>query len=177
MHVEPTDLLVIGEVARRSGLASSAIRYYESQGLLASDPDDRRPAPLPRAVLRRLAFIRAAQNVGLSLDEIRDALDTLPSGRTPTKADWARLSRSWQGRLDEQIAALERLRDGLTSCIGCGCLSLQRCRLSNPDDVIGETGVRRPLPAAGASRGAAALAGSAGHPRGSRHDATSALRT
>jgi MerR family redox-sensitive transcriptional activator SoxR len=135
-----TDLLLIGEVARRGGTASSAIRYYESQGLLASTRSAGGQRRFPRAVLRRLAFIRAAQNVGLSLDEIRAALDTLPSGRTPTKADWARLSRSWQTRLDEQIAALERLRDGLTTCIGCGCLSLQRCRLSNPDDVIGETG-------------------------------------
>jgi MerR family redox-sensitive transcriptional activator SoxR len=121
-------------------MASSAIRYYESQGLLASTRTAGGQRRFPRAVLRRLAFIRAAQNVGLSLDEIRAALDTLPSGRTPTKADWARLSRSWQARLDEQIAALERLRDGLTTCIGCGCLSLQRCRLSNPDDVLGETG-------------------------------------
>ena len=135
-----TDLLVIGDVARRSGTASSAIRYYESQGLLASTRTAGGQRRFPRAVLRRLAFIRAAQNVGLSLEEIRAALDTLPSGRTPTKADWARLSRSWQARLDEQIAALERLRDGLTTCIGCGCLSLQRCRLSNPEDVIGETG-------------------------------------
>jgi MerR family redox-sensitive transcriptional activator SoxR len=134
------DQLVIGEVARRSGTASSAIRYYESQGLLASTRSAGGQRRFPRAVLRRLAFIRAAQNVGLSLEEIRAALDTLPSGRTPTKADWARLSRSWQARLDEQIAALERLRDGLTTCIGCGCLSLQRCRLSNPDDVLGETG-------------------------------------
>ncbi|WP_426563724.1 redox-sensitive transcriptional activator SoxR [Angustibacter sp. McL0619] len=135
-----SDHLVIGDVARRSGMASSAIRYYESQGLLASTRTTGGQRRFPRAVLRRLAFIRAAQNVGLSLDEIRAALDTLPSGRTPTKADWARLSRSWQARLDEQIAALERLRDGLTTCIGCGCLSLQRCRLSNPDDVLGETG-------------------------------------
>ena len=134
------DLLVIGEVARRSGLASSAIRYYESQGLVESDRTAGGQRRFHRSVLRRLAFVRAAQNVGLSLDEVRDALATLPSARTPTKADWARLSRSWQGRLDEQIAALERLRDGLTSCIGCGCLSLQRCRLSNPDDVMRETG-------------------------------------
>ncbi|GAA4361559.1 redox-sensitive transcriptional activator SoxR [Angustibacter luteus] len=134
------DLLVIGEVSRRSGLASSAIRYYESQGLVESDRTTGGQRRFHRSVLRRLAFVRAAQNVGLSLDEIRDALATLPSARTPTKADWARLSRSWQDRLDEQIAALERLRDGLTSCIGCGCLSLQRCRLSNPDDVMRETG-------------------------------------
>ena len=134
------DQLLIGEVAQRSGLASSAIRYYESQGLLASTRSAGGQRRFPRAVLRRLAFIRAARNVGLSLEEVRAALDTLPSGRTPTKADWARLSRSWQHRLDEQIEALERLRDGLTSCIGCGCLSLQRCRLSNPDDVMGEIG-------------------------------------
>jgi MerR family redox-sensitive transcriptional activator SoxR len=91
-------------------------------------------------VLRRLAFVRAAQNVGLSLEEIRAALATLPESRTPTRADWERLSRSWRSRLDEQIQGLIALRDGLTSCIGCGCLSLRRCALSNPDDVVGAAG-------------------------------------
>jgi MerR family redox-sensitive transcriptional activator SoxR len=91
-------------------------------------------------MLRRLAFVRAAQNVGLTLDEIRAALATLPEGRTPTRADWARLSQTWRARLDEQIAALHKLRDGLDSCIGCGCLSLQRCAMSNPNDVMASAG-------------------------------------
>jgi len=134
------DLLLISEVARRSGTASSAIRFYESQGLLESTRTAGGQRRFPRAVLRRLAFIRAAQNVGLTLDEIRAALETLPSGRNPTKADWARLSRGWRSRLDEQIEALEKLRDGLTSCIGCGCLSLRRCALSNPGDALAEAG-------------------------------------
>ena len=94
----------------------------------------------PRSALRRLAFVRAAQNVGLSLEEVRAALATLPEGRSPTRADWDRLSRSWQSRLDEQIAALQELRDGLSSCIGCGCLSLRRCALSNPQDVAAGQG-------------------------------------
>ncbi|HET8616416.1 MAG TPA: redox-sensitive transcriptional activator SoxR [Actinomycetales bacterium] len=133
-------LLLIGEVARRSGFASSAVRYYESQGLITSKRAPRGQRRFPRSVLRRLAFIRAARNVGLTLEEIGEALSTLPESRTPTKADWARLSRTWRKRLDEQIHALEQLRDGLTSCIGCGCLSLRRCALSNPHDVMGETG-------------------------------------
>jgi MerR family transcriptional regulator, redox-sensitive transcriptional activator SoxR len=146
--VQP-ELLLISEVSRRSGLASSAIRYYESQGLLESTRTAGGQRRFARAVLRRLAFIRAAQNVGLTLDEIRAALETLPSARTPTKADWARLSGAWRSRLDEQIEALERLRDGLTSCIGCGCLSLRRCRLSNPADALAERGPgARLLPAA-----------------------------
>ncbi|GAB3598280.1 redox-sensitive transcriptional activator SoxR [Angustibacter peucedani] len=160
----PAQDLLISEVARRSGLASSAIRYYESQGLVESSRTSGGQRRFARAVLRRLAFIRAAQNVGLSLDEIRAALDTLPSGRTPTKADWARLSRAWRGRLDEQIEALERLRDGLTSCIGCGCLSLRRCALQNPGDVVAESGAgARYLPPALRPRGAGGADG-----RGSR---------
>lgn len=143
------DRLLIGEVARRAGLATSALRYYERQGLIQSvrtSGDQRR---YPRSVLRRLAFIRAAQSVGLSLEEIRAALSTLPGARTPTPADWARLSRSWRGRLDEQIAGLIALRDGLTSCIGCGCLSLRRCALSNPGDLAAADGSgARYLPAA-----------------------------
>ncbi len=91
-------------------------------------------------MLRRLAFVRAAQNVGLSLDEVRTALATLPDGRTPTRADWARLSRSWQARLDEQIEGLQKLRDGLTGCIGCGCLSLRSCALYNPRDAVAAEG-------------------------------------
>lgn len=127
-----TDPLTIGEVARRAGLATSAVRYYEQQGLITASRAPGGSRRYPRAVLRRLAFVRAAQNVGLSLQEIRDALATLPAARTPTKADWARLSRSWQPRPDAQIAALIALRNGLTSCIGCGCLSLARVRLVEP---------------------------------------------
>lgn len=140
----PTDegsgLIPIGEVARRSGVAASALRFYEDEGLVASvrSPGGRRR--FPRSVLRRIAFIRAAQTVGLSLDEIREALGSLPAGRTPTAADWSVLSAAWRPRLDERIAALEALRDGLDRCIGCGCLSLDRCPLSNPGDVAGRAG-------------------------------------
>ena len=134
------DLLPIGEVARRAGIAASALRYYEEAGLIAAVRPEGGQRRYPRSVLRRLAFVRAAQNVGLTLDEIREALATLPEGRTPTKADWARLSRGWHTRLDEQIAALEALRDGLTTCIGCGCLSLQQCQLANPGDSVRRAG-------------------------------------
>ncbi|MEI2778025.1 MAG: redox-sensitive transcriptional activator SoxR [Tetrasphaera sp.] len=134
------DYLSITEVAARSGFAASALRYYEEQGLISADrtPGGRRR--YERAVLRRLAFIRAASNVGLTLEEIRGELARLPSARTPTKADWQRISRHWRGRLDEQLAALQKLRDGLDSCIGCGCLSLQRCGISNPGDVAARSG-------------------------------------
>lgn len=135
-----TDLLGIGDVARRAGMAPSALRYYEGAGLIGSTRAPGGQRRFERAVLRRLAFIRAAQNVGLTLDEIRTALSSLPAGRTPTGSDWATLSRGWQARLDEQIAALQALRDGLTSCIGCGCLSLQRCSLSNPQDAAAGAG-------------------------------------
>jgi MerR family redox-sensitive transcriptional activator SoxR len=134
------DLLAIGEVAGRSGMAPSALRYYEEQGLIGATRTPGGARRYPRSVLRRLAVIRAARNVGLSLPEIRSALDSLPPGRPPTAADWARLSRGWRDRLDEQIAALTQLRDGLTSCIGCGCLSLGRCALSNPGDVAAAEG-------------------------------------
>lgn len=134
------DLIPIGEVSRRAGIAASALRYYEREGLIAAvrPPSGRRR--FPRSVLRRLAFVRAAQNVGLSLDEIKAALATLPDGRSPTKDDWARLSDTWRARLDEQIAGLEALRDGLTSCIGCGCLSLRDCGLMNPGDAAASRG-------------------------------------
>jgi MerR family redox-sensitive transcriptional activator SoxR len=128
------DLLTVTEVARRSGFAASALRFYEDQGLLTTTRSDGGHRRYERSVLRRLAFIRAASNVGLSLGEIRAELDELPEGRTPTKADWQRLSRRWRSRLDEQIAALERLRDGFESCIGCGCLSLKHCALANTHD-------------------------------------------
>lgn len=134
------DGLAIGQVAARSGVAPSALRFYEQQGLLESTRTPGGARRYHRSVLRRLAFVRAAQNVGLSLSEIKAALDTLPPGRPPTVTDWARLSEAWRDRLDEQIAALLKLRDGLTSCIGCGCLSLTTCALSNPSDVAAADG-------------------------------------
>ena len=134
------ELLSVGQVAERSGLARSAVRWYEAQGLVTSTRTAGGARRYPRSVLRRLAFVRAAQNVGLSLAEIRAALATLPEGRTPTARDWARLSEGWRARLDEQIAALTQLRDGLSSCIGCGCLSLDRCALSNAGDVAAAGG-------------------------------------
>lgn len=126
--------LTIGEVAERTGVAASALRFYEDEGLL--DPE-RTPAGhrrYPRELLRRVSFIRAAQEVGISLAEVREALGQLPDGRTPTQEDWARLSSAWRERLDDRIAALEGLRDRLDDCIGCGCLSLERCRIVNPGD-------------------------------------------
>jgi MerR family transcriptional regulator, redox-sensitive transcriptional activator SoxR len=131
----PPDVPIsIGELARRSGLAASALRFYEDAGLIVSGRSDAGRRQFPRSVLRRVAFIRAAQAVGLSLDQIRTALAGLPDGRTPTQADWQRLSRAWQPLLDERIAALTRLRDQLGSCIGCGCLSLSKCALYNAGD-------------------------------------------
>ena len=134
------DLLTISETARRSGFSSSALRFYERQGLIEASRTDGGQRRFHRAELRRLAFIAAARHVGLTLDEIREALEPLPVERTPTKADWTRISRTWRRRLDEEIRALELLRDGLDQCIGCGCLSLQRCHLSNPNDVVAERG-------------------------------------
>jgi MerR family redox-sensitive transcriptional activator SoxR len=135
-----SDLLTVSEVARRSGFAPSALRFYEREGLITARRTSGNQRRYERNVLRRLAFIRAARNVGLSLDEVAAALHTLPDRRTPTRADWTRLSRSWRSRLDEQIAALTKLRDGLDSCIGCGCLSLKRCAISNPADVAASAG-------------------------------------
>jgi len=129
-----TELLSIGEVADRAGVESSALRFYESRGLIAAERTDGNQRRYRRDVLRRIAFIRVAQRVGLSLQEIGAALNELPAGRTPTPEDWALLSEHWRSRLDEQIAALEGLRDELTSCIGCGCLSFKVCALYNPDD-------------------------------------------
>jgi MerR family transcriptional regulator, redox-sensitive transcriptional activator SoxR len=138
--MDARDLLTIGDVAHRSGFPPSALRYYEREGLLHTTRTSGGQRRYERSVLRRLAFIRAARAVGIGLDEVREGLDRLPGGRTPTRADWARLSRSWRGRLDEQIQALVALRDGLDSCIGCGCLSLKRCRLYNPDDRVAARG-------------------------------------
>ena len=126
--------ITIGELSARSGVPTSALRYYEAEGLISSVRTSGNQRRFRRHTLRRVAFIRTAQRVGLSLDEIKTALDTLPDQRTPTKADWARLSREWEPRLNEQIARLERLKLKLTGCIGCGCLSLRTCALTNPDD-------------------------------------------
>lgn len=127
-------LFAIGEIASRTGVAPSALRFYEEQGLISSRRSSADRRVYEPITLRRVAFVRIAQAVGLSLDEIRSALASLPESRTPTKADWARMSKVWQPRLDKQIADLEALRDNLTSCIGCGCLSLRKCKLYNPDD-------------------------------------------
>jgi MerR family transcriptional regulator, redox-sensitive transcriptional activator SoxR len=135
-----TQTLSIGEVAERAGIAPSALRFYEREGLIEAARSGGGQRRFRREVLRRVAFIRAAQNVGLSLDEIKEALASLPNSRTPTAADWGRLSASWRPRLDAKISELERLRDRLDSCIGCGCLSLGECRLSNPDDVAARLG-------------------------------------
>ncbi len=126
--------LTIGQLSQRSGVATSALRYYESQGLILSVRTAGNQRRYQQATLRRVAFVRSAQRVGLTLDEIAEALSTLPEGRTPTKADWSRLSRSWRPRIEAQIERLERLRDKLDGCIGCGCLSLKTCALNNPDD-------------------------------------------
>jgi MerR family transcriptional regulator, redox-sensitive transcriptional activator SoxR len=128
------DVLSIGEVSERTGVTISALRFYETQGLISSTRSAGGQRRFPREVLRRIAFIRIAQQIGLSLDEIVDALTTLPGERTPTVADWSRLSQAWRSTLDERIKLLELVRDELTSCIGCGCLSLHSCRLYNPDD-------------------------------------------
>ncbi|GAA3604797.1 redox-sensitive transcriptional activator SoxR [Microlunatus ginsengisoli] len=135
-----TDLLTIGELSERSGVAASALRYYETQGLISSTRTSGNQRRYERSTLRRVAFVRSAQRVGLTLEEIADAMASLPGGRAPTKADWTRLSRSWRPRIEAQIERLERLRDRLDSCIGCGCLSLARCSLSNPEDVLSERG-------------------------------------
>ena len=138
--MKTTDLLTVSEVAERSGFAPSALRYYEREGLIRASRTTGNQRRYQRNVLRRLAFIRAARNVGVSLDEVAVALATLPDARTPTRADWARLSRGWRERLDDQISALERLRNGLESCIGCGCLSLKTCAMQNPGDLATSRG-------------------------------------
>ena len=134
------DLMSIGNVAERTGVAPSALRFYEREGLLTSERSGGGQRQFHREVLRRVAFIRTAQRVGLTLDEIKTAMASLPKNRTPTRADWQKLSHAWRARLDEQIAVIERLRDRLTSCIGCGCLSLKTCALLNPDDTVAANG-------------------------------------
>ena len=130
----------IGEVAQRSGVASSALRFYEERGLITSTREGSGHRSYPRAVLRRIAFIVFAQRIGLTLEEIAVELAKLPGDRAPTRRDWSRLSSEWTDRIDQRIAELQRLRSSLTECIGCGCLSLDRCALSNPDDRVGARG-------------------------------------
>jgi len=132
--------LTIGALSERSGVATSALRYYEAEGLIHATRSPGGQRRYPRDALRRVSFVRIAQQVGLSLDEIRAALASLPENRTPTQKDWERLSTSWRPRIDAQIAVLERLRDRLAGCIGCGCLSLKVCKLVNPDDAVAERG-------------------------------------
>jgi MerR family redox-sensitive transcriptional activator SoxR len=138
--VRPDDLLTIGELAARSGVSTSALRFYDSQGLITATRTAGNQRRYQRAMLRRVSFVRSAQRVGLTLEEIKAALATLPQSRTPTVADWERLSKQWRERLDERIRELEALRDRLTACIGCGCLSLKRCALSNPGDQVASRG-------------------------------------
>ena len=133
-------VLSVGEVARRTGVSVSTLHFYERQGLIASARTAGNQRRYPRDVLRRVSFVRMAQRVGVPLASVAAALATLPDGRTPTREDWARLSAGWRAELDERIAALTRLRDGLDDCIGCGCLSLDRCGLANPDDALAEQG-------------------------------------
>ncbi|ATY94922.1 redox-sensitive transcriptional activator SoxR [Streptomyces bacillaris] len=130
--------LSVGQLSARSGAAVSALHFYESKGLISSRRTSGNQRRYSRDALRRVAFVRAAQRVGIPLATIRDALASLPEERTPTRDDWARLSETWRQELDERIKQLHRLRDHLTDCIGCGCLSLETCVLSNPDDISGE---------------------------------------
>jgi len=134
------DSLSIGEVSRRSGVATSALRFYEQRGLIASERAGSGHRRFQRPVLRRIAFIVFAQRIGLTLGEIGAELGRLPPDRAPTRRDWSRLSSTWTARIDRRIAELERLRAGLTECIGCGCLSLDRCKLANPGDRAGAGG-------------------------------------
>ncbi|MFF3564193.1 redox-sensitive transcriptional activator SoxR [Streptomyces sp. NPDC002574] len=152
--------LTVGQLSARSGAAVSALHFYESKGLIRSRRTAGNQRRYTRDALRRVAFIRASQRVGMPLAAIREALDGLPAGRTPDRADWARLSAGWRSELDARIEQLTRLRDSLDDCIGCGCLSLDRCALSNPGDVLGDQGpgARRllagqpPRPAAATTR-------------------------
>lgn len=134
------ELLTIGDMAVRSGVAASALRFYEREGLIRATRTGGNQRRYHRSELRRVSFIRVSQQVGVSLDEIREALRSLPEGRTPNKADWARLSARWRQKLDDRIALMQRLRDDLTGCIGCGCLSLKNCTLYNPSDKLSATG-------------------------------------
>jgi MerR family transcriptional regulator, redox-sensitive transcriptional activator SoxR len=138
----PADIhdLTVGQLSARSGAAVSALHFYEARGLIASRRTAGNQRRYPRHMLRRVAFIRASQRVGLPLATIKQSLDQLGDSRTPTRSDWARLSAAWRDDLDDRIAQLQRLRDNLTGCIGCGCLSLDTCKLANPDDLLGNDG-------------------------------------
>jgi MerR family redox-sensitive transcriptional activator SoxR len=140
VSLKSSQTLTIGEVSKRSGVAASALRFYEDRGLIASERAGSGHRRYPRAVLRRIAFIVFAQRIGLTLDEIGAELAKLPPDRAPNRRDWSKLSGGWTARIDERIAELERLRAGLTECIGCGCLSLERCQLANPGDRAAGTG-------------------------------------
>jgi MerR family redox-sensitive transcriptional activator SoxR len=135
------EALTIGEVAARSGIATSALRFYEDQGLIRAQRTDSGHRRYPRTVIRLVAFIVFAQKVGLSLGEVRTELAKLPNNRAPERADWARLSVNWKKRIQQRIAELQRLELGLTECIGCGCLSLDRCQLANPGDRAARRGM------------------------------------
>jgi MerR family transcriptional regulator, redox-sensitive transcriptional activator SoxR len=130
----------VGQLSARSGVAVSALHFYEAEGLISSRRTTGNQRRYPRETLRRVAFIRASQGVGIPLRQIKEALDQLPSGRTPTRKDWERLSAGWRDDLDDRIERLQHLRDRLTGCIGCGCLSLKLCQLANPGDVLGGEG-------------------------------------
>jgi MerR family redox-sensitive transcriptional activator SoxR len=136
--ISPT--LTVGEVARRSGVTVSTLHFYEAQGLIDSTRTAGNQRRYPRTVLRRVAFVRVAQRVGISLADIGTALATLPASAAPSREDWARLSASWRAELDERMAQLQKLRDTLDDCIGCGCLSIDRCKLRNPLDRLGAEG-------------------------------------
>ncbi len=136
----PSDELTVGQVAARSGVAVSALHFYEAEGLIHSTRTGGNQRRFPREALRRVAFIRASQAVGIPLRRIKEALDRLPDNRTPTRRDWERLSAAWRDDLDRRIVDLQHLRDRLSSCIGCGCLSLGLCKLMNPDDLLGQQG-------------------------------------
>ncbi len=132
--------LTIGELSERSGVTQSALRFYERQGLIAARRTDGNQRRYPSVTLRRVALVQAGKAAGVPLERVREALDTLPDGRQPTKRDWERLSSAWRAELDERITTLESIRDRLTTCIGCGCLSLQTCRLLNPGDEAASLG-------------------------------------
>ena len=146
---ESSQLLSVGQLSARSGVAVSALHFYEAQGLVHAQRSAGNQRRYARETLRRLGFIRASQAVGIPLRAIKEALDQLPASRTPTRADWARLSATWRADLDQRISHLQSLRDRLSDCIGCGCLSIDRCRLTNPDDILADegAGARRLLPA------------------------------
>lgn len=139
--MDRTDLLTMGEVSRRCGLAPSAIRYYEALGLVTSRRTVGNQRRFTRSVLRRLAVVQAAQHVGLSLDEVGRAFAAFPPEHAPTKREWAALARRWRPVLDARIAELQQVRDGLSMCVGCGCLSMRQCAIYNPLDTLGDTGV------------------------------------